>query len=201
MDVLRESKCCLFLNWLICYLALFQVWFKNRRAKCRQQQKQQQSASGEKVSRVKKVNKSPPPSATPGTNITNSLLSSSNSSSSSGGNNNNNSSSNNNINSSLTSGSTPLTPSHGSRNVSPPSPPPSVSSSLPLPPSSHYSPIWSPAGIPPHQTSSLPAMDLMSGGGLDRGGYGASCYQGYGSYYTNMDYLAPMTHTQVSHQF
>jgi len=90
--------------------------------------------------------------------------------------------------------------SQGSRNVSPPSPPPSVSSSLQLPPTSHYSPIWSPAGIP-HQTSGLPGMgDLMSAGGLDRGAYSASCYQGYGaaSYYTNtMDYLAPMTHSQV----
>nr|XP_053646267.1 homeobox protein OTX2-like isoform X1 [Cherax quadricarinatus] len=166
-----------------------QVWFKNRRAKCRQQQKQQ-AAGAEKTPRAKKVAKSPPPS----TQTTQP--------------------------SAQTTGvggtASPPPTGGGHRDTSPPSPPPSVSSAPPLPltPSStaptSYNPIWSPAAIPSAGSASIAPMgDLMTPPCLDRGGYcgvsqqaaaAAACYQSYAtpSYYTNMDYLTPMSHSQIN---
>ncbi|XP_068235436.1 homeobox protein OTX2-like isoform X2 [Palaemon carinicauda] len=168
-----------------------QVWFKNRRAKCRQQQKQQ-AAGAEKTPRSKKITKSPPPTT---------QTSQPSSQTTTGG----------------VGGSSPPPPTGGNhRDTSPPSPPPSVSSAPPLPltPSStaptSYNPIWSPAAIPPAGSASIPPMgDLMAPSCLDRGGYGgvsqqaaaaAACYQSYAapSYYSNMDYLAPMSHSQIN---
>ncbi|XP_069992089.1 homeobox protein OTX2-like [Penaeus vannamei] len=167
-----------------------QVWFKNRRAKCRQQQKQQ-AAGGEKTPRSKKATKSPPPSST--------HTSQPSGQTTTGG---------------LGAGASPPPSAGGHRDASPPSPPPSVSSAPPLPltPSSSttYNPIWSPAAIPPSGSASIPPMgDLMSPACLDRSGYGgvsqqaaaaAACYQSYAapSYYSNMDYLTPMSHSQIN---
>lgn len=167
--------------------SLFQVWFKNRRAKCRQQQKQQ-AAGGEKAPRSKKgTAKSPSPSGQTSTTL------------GVGG-----------------TVSPPSTVTHHRGDPSPPSPPPSVSSApaLPLPPvgssASSYNPIWSPAAIPPAGAASLgPMGDLMGPACLERGGYGgvsqqaaaaAACYQSYAapSYYSNMDYLTPMSHSQIN---
>ncbi|KAK4286788.1 hypothetical protein Pmani_040122, partial [Petrolisthes manimaculis] len=162
------------------------VWFKNRRAKCRQQQKQQ-AAGAEKTPRAKKVAKSPPPSSQPSQTTTGGV----------GG------------------ASTPPPIVGGHRDSSPPSPPPSVSSAPPLPltpSSSSYNPIWSPASIPPSSSSIPPMGDLMTPPCLERGGYGgvsqqaaaaAACYQTYGapSYYTNMEYLSPMSHSQINVPF
>ncbi|XP_045112041.1 homeobox protein otx5-A-like isoform X2 [Portunus trituberculatus] len=164
-----------------------QVWFKNRRAKCRQQQKQQ-AAGAEKTPRVKKTAKSPPPTTQT------------------------------NPQSGQTTPGGPASPTTGGhRDTTPPSPPPTVSSAppLPLPASSStastYNPIWSPASIPhTASSSSIPPMgDLMNPPCLERGGYGgvsqqaaaaAACYQGYAgpAYYTNMDYLTPMSHSQIN---
>ncbi|KAG7157606.1 Homeobox protein otx5-A-like [Homarus americanus] len=169
-----------------------QVWFKNRRAKCRQQQKQQ-AAGAEKTPRTKKVAKSPPPSST--------QTSQPSGQTTTGG---------------VGATATPPPSGGGHRDASPPSPPPSVSSAPPLPltPSStaptSYNPIWSPAAIPPAGSASIPPMgDLMTPPCLDRGGYGgvsqqaaaaAACYQSYAapSYYSNMDYLTPMSHSQIN---
>ncbi|XP_071527985.1 uncharacterized protein [Panulirus ornatus] len=168
-----------------------QVWFKNRRAKCRQQQKQQ-AAGAEKTPRTKKVAKSPPPST---------QTSQPSGQTTTGG---------------VGATATPPPTGGGHRDASPPSPPPSVSSAPPLPltasssaPAS-YNPIWSPAAIPPAGSASIPPMgDLMTPPCLDRGGYGgvsqqaaaaAACYQSYAapSYYSNMDYLTPMSHSQIN---
>lgn len=168
-----------------------QVWFKNRRAKCRQQQKQQ-AAGAEKTPRSKKVAKSPPPST---------QTSQPSGQTTTGG---------------VGGAASPPPSGGGHRDASPPSPPPSVSSAPPLPLSASssaptsYNPIWSPAAIPPAGSASIPPMgDLMTPPCLDRGGYGgvsqqaaaaAACYQSYAapSYYSNMDYLTPMSHSQIN---
>ncbi|KAB7497060.1 Homeobox protein otx5-B, partial [Armadillidium nasatum] len=166
-----------------------EVWFKNRRAKCRQQQKQQ-AAGGEKPPRPKKASgKSPPlPSGQTSTNL------------------------------SVGISSSVSPPDNNHRDSSPTSPPPSsisTSTSLSLPPSasstvSSYNPIWSPASIPPSGGSSLgPMGELMTSSCLERGGYGgmsqqaaaaAACYQNYAapSYYSSMEYLSPMSHSQIN---
>ncbi|XP_050699978.1 LOW QUALITY PROTEIN: homeobox protein OTX2-like [Eriocheir sinensis] len=165
-----------------------QVWFKNRRAKCRQQQKQQ-AAGGEKSPRGKKSAKTPPPpSSTPPPPS----------------------------GQTTPGGAASPTPGGGGghRDASPPSPPPSVSSAPPLslPPSAStpsYNPIWSPATIPPSSSSIPPMGELMTPPCLEQGVQGgvsqqaaaaAACYQGYAgpAYYSNMDYLAPMTHSQIN---
>jgi hypothetical protein len=195
-----------------------QVWFKNRRAKCRQQQKQhqqqqQQQNGGEKTSStgrssgssgskskpsgsVSVCNKSPPPT------------------------NNNN---NNNTNPSSTTSSPPTSVVPAAHHRDSPAGgyiKPLLSST---PPASLYNtsnaPIWSPASIDTCLDRSGYAgigvgVSTGAGGG---GGSGApttgttqgsvassNCYppphQNYGAYYTNMDYLGPasMSHSQLN---
>jgi len=147
-----------------------QVWFKNRRAKCRQQAKQQQSSGSDKSRLAKpKVAKSPvPPRITASTSP-----------------------------SPLSGNLRDDSPFKLERASPPPSSDlshPLLSSNLPTS-SSHsaYNPIWSPASISPN------ANELMSGPGSGylpsekSGGYPGSGVYGanYGCYYTNMDYLTP----------
>ncbi|GFG29810.1 hypothetical protein Cfor_00239 [Coptotermes formosanus] len=199
-----------------------QVWFKNRRAKCRQQQKQhqqqqqhQQQNGGEKTSSgsrssgssgskgkssgvVAVCNKSPPPSS------------------------NNN---NNNTNPSSTTSSPPSSVVPATHHRDSPASgyiKPLLSST---PPASLYNTsnaaIWSPASIDSClDRSGYPGLGVGVGAGTGGGGGGGStttgatqgsvassnCYppphQNYGAYYTNMDYLGPaasaMSHTQLN---
>ena len=197
-----------------------QVWFKNRRAKCRQQQKQhqqqqqhQQQNGGEKASSggrssgssgskskssgaVAVCNKSPPPTTT-----------------------------NNNTNPSSTTSSPPssVVPAPHHRDS------PAGGYIKPLlsstPPASLYNTsnaaIWSPASIDSClDRSGYPGLGVGVGSGTGGGGGGGStttgatqgsvtssnCYppphQNYGAYYTNMDYLgqaaSAMSHSQLN---
>ncbi|XP_067006853.2 homeobox protein OTX2-like [Anabrus simplex] len=182
-----------------------QVWFKNRRAKCRQQQKQQHqqqqqhqqngnekgsggrgSGSGSAKSKAA-CSKSPPPP-----------------------NNNNNTPSS--TTSSPPSVAAPPTAPHrdspGAGYIKPllsSSPPISANSSTAV-----YNPsnaIWSPAAIDScldqHHRSSYATVG--AGGGTTGTAQAANCYppphQNYGAYYTNMDYLGPasaMSHSQLN---
>ena len=198
-----------------------QVWFKNRRAKCRQQQKQhqqqqqhQQQNGGEKASSggrssgssgskskssgtVAVCNKSPPPTTT----------------------------NNNNTNPSSTTSSPPssVVPAPHHRDS------PTGGYIKPLlsstPPASLYNTsnaaIWSPASIDSClDRSGYPGLGVGVGSGTGGGGGGGStttgatqgsvtssnCYppphQNYGAYYTNMDYLgqaaSAMSHSQLN---
>ena len=199
-----------------------QVWFKNRRAKCRQQQKQHQQqqqhqqqnggektggggrSSGSSSSKTKSsgtvsvCNKSPPP-------------------------NNNNTNTNP---SSTTSSPVVPAPHHrdspGSGYIKPllSTTPPNTASLYNTSGGSNAS-IWSPASIDTcldqhHRTGYAGLGTTVGTGGGGGGGAGttgttqgsvtsSNCYppphQNYGAYYTNMDYLSPataMSHSQLN---
>ncbi|EEB15370.1 Homeobox protein OTX1, putative [Pediculus humanus corporis] len=186
-----------------------QVWFKNRRAKCRQQQKQQQQQqqqqhqnNSDKSSRSSTSNKHQKSISNSLNNSISGSTTQCNKTSTSpitaaNNNNNNNSSNNNNNNNNTSTSSSASSPAIMAARDSPVyGIKPILSGGSPSnPTNSSYSTnnaIWSPASIEPS---------------LDRSSYStisqSNCYphQNYGSYYTNMDYLgsaSAMTHSQLN---
>ncbi|KAF5297397.1 hypothetical protein FQR65_LT01328 [Abscondita terminalis] len=153
-----------------------QVWFKNRRAKCRQQQKQHnQQQNVEKTTRIRNktstvLTKSSPPPI-----------------------------SNNNNNNTNTSSSSPNVPHlRDSPNyVKPTLLTPSGSTTSPTIASSHYtnttnSSIWSPASIDSLSIDQHRSWCASQTVALSTNTSSTSCYNNY-PYYSNMDYLSSST--------
>ncbi|KAK6623366.1 hypothetical protein RUM43_009218 [Polyplax serrata] len=174
------------------------VWFKNRRAKCRQQQKQQQQQQQQTQNGSDKSTRS-----SSSTKHQKSVTSISSSLSVTQCNktstppittvNNNNSSNNNNNTSTSSSASSPAvvtqrdSPGYAIKPILGGSPSTATNSTY-----STNNVIWSPASIEP-------CLERSSYSSVSQ----ANCYphQNYGSYYTNMDYLgspSAMTHTQLN---